>query len=114
MWMLMCCWGLVFFFSSRRRHTRFSGVTGVQTCALPIWGRRWAPMVELLGSRELASGADTLWDAAPQIQVTLNRRQHVRLGIGARIPLNDTDARDTEARLYVLWDFFDGGLADGW
>src|SRR6056297_1949074 len=26
-----------FFFSSRRRHTRFSGVTGVQTCALPIW-----------------------------------------------------------------------------
>eukprot|EP01047_Picozoa_sp_COSAG01_P117908 COSAG01_NODE_46575_length_399_cov_0.520000_1_plen_48_part_01 len=22
-------------FSSRRRHTRFSGVTGVQTCALP-------------------------------------------------------------------------------
>src|SRR6056297_3068879 len=24
-----------FFFSSRRRHTRFSGVTGVQTCALP-------------------------------------------------------------------------------
>src|SRR6056297_1032739 len=27
---------LFFFFSSRRRHTRFSGVTGVQTCALPI------------------------------------------------------------------------------
>src|SRR6056297_3692684 len=25
-----------FFFSSRRRHTSFSGVTGVQTCALPI------------------------------------------------------------------------------
>ena len=25
------------FFSSRRRHTRFSGVTGVQTCALPIY-----------------------------------------------------------------------------
>ena len=27
---------LLFFFSSRRRHTRFRGVTGVQTCALPI------------------------------------------------------------------------------
>ena len=25
-----------FFFSSRRRHTRSTGVTGVQTCALPI------------------------------------------------------------------------------
>src|SRR5262249_59481616 len=32
------CGALVafFFFSSRRRHTRLS-VTGVQTCALPIW-----------------------------------------------------------------------------
>src|SRR5881396_2597660 len=26
-----------FFFSSRRRHTRWYEVTGVQTCALPIW-----------------------------------------------------------------------------
>src|SRR3546814_4530947 len=29
----MCC----FFFSSRRRHTRCALVTGVQTCALPIY-----------------------------------------------------------------------------
>src|SRR3546814_2792984 len=29
------CW--CFFFSSRRRHTRCALVTGVQTCALPIW-----------------------------------------------------------------------------
>src|SRR3546814_7338146 len=29
-----------FFFSSRRRHTRCALVTGVQTCALPICGRR--------------------------------------------------------------------------
>ena len=26
----------IFFFSSRRRHTRYISVTGVQTCALPI------------------------------------------------------------------------------
>src|SRR3546814_10270665 len=31
--MVVCC---VFFFSSRRRHTRCALVTGVQTCALPI------------------------------------------------------------------------------
>src|SRR3546814_10432451 len=37
----------VFFFSSRRRHTRCALVTGVQTCALPIYrllsqpGRWW-------------------------------------------------------------------------
>src|SRR3546814_3567724 len=28
---------LIFFFSSRRRHTSCALVTGVQTCALPIW-----------------------------------------------------------------------------
>src|SRR3546814_3998972 len=28
--------GILFFFSSRRRHTRCALVTGVQTCALPI------------------------------------------------------------------------------
>src|SRR3546814_7171931 len=30
----------VFFFSSRRRHTRCALVTGVQTCALPIYDDR--------------------------------------------------------------------------
>src|SRR3546814_1843553 len=29
----------VFFFASRRRHTRCALVTGVQTCALPIFAR---------------------------------------------------------------------------
>src|SRR3546814_1980714 len=33
---LLWVW-LVFFFSSRRRHTRCALVTGVQTCALPIF-----------------------------------------------------------------------------
>src|SRR3546814_4730118 len=31
------CWWLFFFFSTRRRHTSCALVTGVQTCALPIW-----------------------------------------------------------------------------
>src|SRR3546814_9312215 len=31
---------VVFFFSSRRRHTRCALVTGVQTCALPISDKR--------------------------------------------------------------------------
>src|SRR3546814_14642813 len=33
------CMFLFFFFSSRRRHTRCALVTGVQTCALPIFLR---------------------------------------------------------------------------
>src|SRR3546814_5211946 len=37
-WDRLCCVSCecVFFFSSRRRHTRCALVTGVQTCALPI------------------------------------------------------------------------------
>src|SRR3546814_8798958 len=34
---LCTCIGIFFFFSSRRRNTRCALVTGVQTCALPIW-----------------------------------------------------------------------------
>src|SRR3546814_1945511 len=36
--LLLCC-SVLFFFSSRRRHTRCALVTGVQTCALPIYVR---------------------------------------------------------------------------
>src|SRR3546814_8359225 len=36
-----------FFFSSRRRHTRCAFVTGVQTCALPIFGG-WFELADIL------------------------------------------------------------------
>src|SRR3546814_1350276 len=39
-----------FFFSSRRRHTRCALVTGVQTCALPIYRRIMLIAVPALGS----------------------------------------------------------------
>src|SRR5216110_3975243 len=38
-----------FFFSSRRRHTRYAHVTGVQTCALPIFQRGLAQPVAAVG-----------------------------------------------------------------
>src|SRR3546814_4260285 len=41
LWFL-CVVVFFFFFSSRRRHTRCALVTGVQTCALPISGVRFA------------------------------------------------------------------------
>src|ERR1043166_950056 len=53
---------LFFFFSSRRRHTRFRNVTGVQTCALPICRSRsadpWAAGLTggTVGSRRLLPG----------------------------------------------------------
>src|SRR3546814_4954887 len=40
--MLLLIYVFLFFFSSRRRHTRCALVTGVQTCALPIYQTNWA------------------------------------------------------------------------
>src|SRR3546814_6889552 len=40
-YLVSCC----FVFSSRRRHTRCALVTGVQTCALPIWPAIWSGCV---------------------------------------------------------------------
>src|SRR3546814_1434710 len=37
-------WYMILFLSSRRRHTRCALVTGVQTCALPIFGRGLGPV----------------------------------------------------------------------
>src|SRR3546814_4483714 len=57
----------VFFFSSRRRHTRCALVTGVQTCALPIccpatWtfcaGRAWPQNVQVAGQRRRSAEGD--------------------------------------------------------
>lgn len=78
------------------------------------FGRTWSPMVEFLGSQELVSGADVDWDAVPQTQVTLNTRQHIMLNAGIRAPLNNTEDRDTKVIVYLLWDWFDGGLREGW
>ena len=47
---------LFFFFSSRRRHTRCADVTGVQTCALPIWGAEGGRQREGDGGRETEGG----------------------------------------------------------
>src|SRR3546814_6121272 len=43
--LIVWCYYL-FFFSSRRRHTRCALVTGVQTCALPIWNTSGPVQVE--------------------------------------------------------------------
>jgi mono/diheme cytochrome c family protein len=77
------------------------------------FGRSWTPIVELLGARDLEAGARVLWDVVPQLQVSLNTRQHVLASIGARIPV-DGSTRPKEVVMYLLWDWFDGGLFDGW
>lgn len=78
------------------------------------FGRTWSPMLEVLGARELAGGEKIVWDVVPELQVTLSTRQHIMANVGVRIPWTDSGARDTEVMFYVLWDWFDGGLFDGW
>jgi hypothetical protein len=78
------------------------------------FGRAWTPMIEVLGSREFASGADVNWDLVPQFQVTLNTRQHIMANVGFKVPASNSSARDTELVFYLLWDWFDGGLLEGW
>jgi mono/diheme cytochrome c family protein len=78
------------------------------------FGRAWTPMIEVLGARELAGGATTEWDIAPQLQVSLSQRQHVQLGAGVRVPVTDRSSRSTELVFYFLWDWFDGGVLEGW
>jgi mono/diheme cytochrome c family protein len=78
------------------------------------FGRGWSPMVELLAARDLEDGATTQWDLVPQMQVTLNRRQHLMINAGVRFPLNERSGRSTQVIAYFLWDWFDGGLRDGW
>src|SRR3546814_3249767 len=51
-----------FFFSSRRRHTRCALVTGVQTCALPIW-----PDGLLLSACAEPGGPQTLLDLIQEL-----------------------------------------------
>ena len=77
-------------------------------------GREFSPMVELLGAKELADGETMQWDVLPEMQITLSTRKHVRTNVGLRIPLNDGGARKTQLLFYLLWDWFDGGLFEGW
>ena len=78
------------------------------------FGRIWTPMLEFLVGRDLVSGARTNWDLLPEVQVSLNKRHHVRANVGVRRPVNNTAGRPTQLMFYVLWDWFDGGLLEGW
>ena len=77
-------------------------------------GRAWSPMLEVLGAKELARGHDAEWDLAPQMQVTLSGLQHVMLNAGLRVPVNQRNERGNRVIVYLLWDWFDGGLFSNW
>src|SRR3546814_5299014 len=67
---------VVFFFSSRRRHTRCALVTGVQTCALPIFfigiylevAIQITPSIPLPSAPSGLAGLVLLWRRRDQMQ----------------------------------------------
>src|SRR3546814_5559740 len=78
------------FFSSRRRHTRGALVTGVQTCALPIWGLQRRDRAGRLGQR-----------------LPLHRGRLVLLGDGGRCDRFRRERLGDRHRLVGVWR---GGL----
>ncbi|HEU4698452.1 MAG TPA: c-type cytochrome [Gemmatimonadales bacterium] len=79
--------------------------------------RLFAPIVEVLGTHEFGNGGasgSTDWNLVPQFQLTLSARQHVRLNLGVDVPLTGTDERHPALVAYLLWDWFDGALLEGW
>src|SRR3546814_8578998 len=101
--MCFCC----FFFSSRRRHTRCALVTGVQTCALPIYdpqrGRidldgidiRTLDPAELRGTVALVPQQPTIFASSA--------RENIRYG---RLEAGDADI-EAAARSAEAHDFLD-------
>src|SRR3546814_6794942 len=90
---------LCFFFSSRRRHTRCALVTGVQTCALPIYPVILEPIMGV----EVETPEDYMGD----VMGDLNRRRGMILGmddnfgakvIRAEVPLSEMFGYSTSLR----------------
>lgn len=77
-------------------------------------GRLWTPMVEFVANRDFETGAKTNWDIIPEMQVTISRRQHIRGNFGVRVPVNNTAGRPVQLMIYLLWDWGDGKLTEGW
>ncbi|MCH7991972.1 MAG: cytochrome c [Gemmatimonadetes bacterium] len=78
------------------------------------WGRSWTPMIEVQAKRDLKTGAGTVLDLVPQVQVSLNTRQHVLASVGVMLPATGPAGRSASLVLYVLLDWFDGGFFEGW
>lgn len=92
----------------------FWRVAAGQTWFHNRFDREFSPMVELVAAQELVKGERVHWDVVPQLQVSLSRRHHVLLNGGLQLPLNDRADRGRMFRMYLLWDWFDGGFFSGW
>src|SRR3546814_12167396 len=95
---MIVCSFFYFFFSSRRRHTRCALVTGVQTCALPIFtlddasgiDGEWQPekaagvreaLLEMIGAEYLpflAANAEALANGVDEVALQIRGRRYAQ------------------------------------
>jgi mono/diheme cytochrome c family protein len=92
----------------------FNTAIGKSFAAQNGLGRLWTPMMEFVADRDLVDHAKTDWDVVPQMQVTISKRQHIRGDLGLRIPATNTTGRSKQIVFYLLWDWQDGRLNEGW
>ncbi|MBN1308658.1 MAG: cytochrome c [Chitinispirillaceae bacterium] len=78
------------------------------------FGRAFSPMVEVLGEKEVSGNTSVNWSVVPEFQIALSKRQHIRLGAGLAIPVNELDMRPLNIMAYLVWDWYDGGFTEGW
>jgi hypothetical protein len=71
-------------------------------------------MIELSAKRSIEHDAVTDVDIVPQVQVSLNTRQHVLANVGLLVPATHRADRSVRLLFYVLLDWFDGGFFEGW
>ena len=99
---------------TKATRTAFWRLATGQTLFTDRFHREWTPMMELVAARPLRDGAKTQWDVVPQLQLSLSRRHHVLVSGGMQLPLNNRTGRGSTFRMYLLWDWFDGGFFSGW
>ena len=99
-----------------RRPTRRSGARrSARASPQGRFGRSWSPMVELLAARELETARPVALgpgaaDAGHAQPAAAHHDQRGR----ADSRSTSADGRSTQVITYFLWDWFDGGLLDGW
>ncbi len=95
-------------------------LSGVTHWSPSPWPRSLHPGLELVASFPIdrddggSNKKFAQFSLIPQAQIGLSKSGHIALNLGAEIPLNDTDRYDYRAYIYLLWDFADGGLFQGW
>jgi mono/diheme cytochrome c family protein len=77
------------------------------------FGRLFTPMLEFQVVREMGNESLTLYSYVPEMQISISKRRHVRINLGVIIPMNELDTRPLQGTTYLMWDWFDGGLNEG-